>query len=277
MLAIMVLIGLAGRGAVAAACDPPGPPPRFGCQWSVTDCTWVCAVCDPFGTPPRPSCHWDLDVCNWICPGYTGVDVSVRTLQSPSLSTTVYVALSSLCTSTGVVASCRGHFTVDPGMPASTKCESIVDAIAADCASAGYSVSADDCAASASFITSNIGCPGTPFALGISNNSGVFDQTAAGPLPDGEVESICAPPPALVSDLRLAKANGGLALQIAWRNATDADSYVLFEAQAPDGRFDSVAGTADSGITGLTLDLRPVNEFFLVAGTNSTCGVGPKH
>src|SRR5438093_739345 len=58
----------------AATCDPPGPPPRFGCQWSTTVCDWFCAVCDPFSAPPRPSsCTWDGNVCNWLCPGYTGV------------------------------------------------------------------------------------------------------------------------------------------------------------------------------------------------------------
>src|SRR5262249_55417935 len=87
--------------ATAAICDPPGPPPRFACQWSTDVCDWICPVCDPFGAPPRPSCHWDLNFCNWICPGYTGEDVTVKTLQPPARDAVVYLRLMSLCTATG--------------------------------------------------------------------------------------------------------------------------------------------------------------------------------
>ncbi len=66
------VVGSTHAVTTTATCDPPGPPPRFGCQWSVDVCDWVCAVCDPFGSPPRPSCHWDGNLCNWICPGYSG-------------------------------------------------------------------------------------------------------------------------------------------------------------------------------------------------------------
>src|SRR2546425_6677831 len=61
---------------MTATCDPPGPPPRFGCQWSTDVCDWICAVCDPFGAPPRLSCHWDGNLCNWLCPGYTGLEAT---------------------------------------------------------------------------------------------------------------------------------------------------------------------------------------------------------
>ena len=83
-----------------ATCDPPGPAPRFGCQWSTDACDWFCPACDPFGVPPRTSCNWDGKLCNWICPGYTGVEVTVQTLQPPVRDATVYVRLSSLCTAT---------------------------------------------------------------------------------------------------------------------------------------------------------------------------------
>lgn len=263
-------------GAVAATCDPPGPPPRFGCQWSVTDCAWFCPICDPFGAPPRTSCTWDLTACNWICPGYTGVDVMVRTLQSPSQDTAAYVRLSSLCATTGSLARCDGNFAVHPGMSLATKCESIADAISANCSGAGYVVTANNCAAAASLTASNVGCPGTQFALGISNDPGVFDQTAAGPLPDGEVESICAPSPGSVGGLRVAKLGDASGLQLTWGNVTNAGNYLLFESQAASGSFDSVAGTTDNGTTSLTIAMPPGSEFFLVASSNSSCGVGPK-
>src|SRR5215475_6576919 len=117
-LAVLLVLSIFGGAlpAVSQVCDPPGPPPRFGCQWSTSSCDWFCPVCDPFGTSPRPSCSWDLTTCNWRCDGYTGADVTVRTLLQPSQSATVYVKLSSLCTATGVVAACGGQFTVHPGM-----------------------------------------------------------------------------------------------------------------------------------------------------------------
>ncbi len=275
-IVIWLLVAGADRGVAAATCDPPGPPPRFGCFWSTTDCNWFCAVCDPFGSPPRSSCHWDLAVCNWICPGYTGVDVMARTLQSPSVSSTVYVRLSSLCSSTGVLAACGGHFGVYAGMPLSVKCESIANAISDNCAAAGYAVSSDDCATGASFTASNVGCPGTQFALGVSNDSGVFDETASGPLPDGESETICAPPPGAPRNLRMEKRAGGSVLHLTWDDGSNTDSYVVYEDQVPGGAYDVVVGTAPSGSTGLDLSTPLDSEFFLVAGSNSTCGIGHK-
>src|SRR5215475_5742487 len=93
--AIALVLGLVIQTSLQATCDPPGPPPRFGCQWSTDVCDWLCAVCDPFGAPPRLSCSWDLNLCNWICPGYTGVDVTVKTLQPPARDAVVYVHLRS--------------------------------------------------------------------------------------------------------------------------------------------------------------------------------------
>src|SRR5207247_217712 len=139
----------------------PGPPPRFGCQWSTKSCQWVCAVCDPFGTPPRPSCHWDGAVCNWICPGYTGVEVTVQTVQPPTQDATVFVKLSSLCSGTGVIAACNASFSVGPGTSAVQKCQAIVDAIADGCSTVGYAVTANNCQSSATLTASNTGCPGT--------------------------------------------------------------------------------------------------------------------
>src|SRR5262245_60243143 len=90
-LALVLCLGLAVSGfARAAVCDPPGPPPRFACQWSTDACDWFCPICDPFGTPPRSTCTWDLSLCNWICPGYTGTQVTVRTTQVPARDATVY-------------------------------------------------------------------------------------------------------------------------------------------------------------------------------------------
>jgi hypothetical protein len=142
--------------------------------------------------------------------------------------------------------------------------------------SAGYTVSENDCATAFSFIASNTGCPGTPFALGVSNDPGTFDQSGAGPLPDGEQEEICGPAPGPVKNLRLAKQDGGLSLLWTWDDAADADGYVAFEDPDPGGLFASQVGSATSGTAGLTSDMPTGREFFLVAATNSECGVGGK-
>jgi len=266
-----------------AVCDPPGPPPRFGCQWSTDLCDWFCPVCDPFGSPPRSSCNWDGKLCNWICPGYTGVEVTVQTLQPPVRDATVYVRLSSLCTATGAAAVCNGSFTVYPGMPVGLKCQAIVDAISNDCSPAGYAVTENNCRLAASLTAGNGGCPAMQFALGLSNDPAVFDQTVQGPLPDGESDSItgttgsCAPMPGSVSNLRLLPLSGGDDLQLTWDDTTNADDYVVFSDTTPNGIFNTVAGTAQSGSPGSTVGMPPGVEFYLVAGSNTSCGIGPKH
>jgi hypothetical protein len=266
-----------------ATCDPPGPAPRFGCQWSTDVCDWICPVCDPFGPPPRSSCNWDGNLCNWLCPGYTGVEVTVQTLQPPVQDATVYIRLSSLCTATGAGAFCSGSFAVYSGMPVSQKCQAIADAIANNCSAAGYAVTVNDCQLAASLTASNLGCPATPFALGLSNDPTVFDQTGQGPLPDGESESTtgktgsCAPMPRPVSNLQLVTLGGGQDLQLTWDDAMNADDYVVFSDTAPNGIFNTVAGTAQSGTPGSTVSMPPGSEFYLVAGSNPTCGLGSKH
>jgi hypothetical protein len=275
-------IGPGTGPGVMATCDPPGPAPRFGCQWSTDVCDWICPICDPFGGPPRPTCTWDGNLCNWICPGYTGVEVTVQTQQPPTRDATVYVRLSSLCTATGVLASCTGSFAVYAGMPVSQKCQAIADAISNDCSVDGYAVTVNDCRLQASLTASNVGCPSTPFALGLSNDPAVFDQAGQGPLPDGESESTtgtvpsCTPMPGPVSNVCLATLDGGGGIQLTWDDATNSDDYVIFSDAVPDGVFSTVAGFAPSGLSGLTVGMPPGIEFYLVAGRNSACGIGPR-
>jgi hypothetical protein len=284
LLALAIAQGspLAPTTAAAAVCDPPGPAPRFGCTWSTDTCAWVCAVCDPFGAPPRSSCTWDGDRCTWICPGYTGVEVTLRILEPPGQDATLHVRLSSLCTATGMTASCAGGFDVYPGMSAGAKCQAIADAIGSDCAPAGYAVTSNACAPSASLTASNVGCPATPFAMGLSDDPGVFDQTEDGPLPDGESDEVtgsdaaCALAPGPVTDLLLATVGGG-DVQLTWGDAVNADDYVVFTDTSADGPFDTVAGTATSGAAGITLPMATESRFYLVAGRNAACGLGPEH
>ena len=276
---LFVLSLLFAADAGAQICDPPGPPPRFGCSWSIDICQWICPICDPFGPPPRSNCTWNGDICNWVCPRYTGVDVTVHTSQGPTDNATVYVRLLSLCPSTGAQAACGGSFPVHPGTKPEQKCQAIRDIVAGSCAASGYQVTADNCATSASVTASNVGCPPTPFALGLSNDPRVFDQTEHAPLPDGERDTIsgtCAATPGPVANLLLATANSDGDLVLTWDDTANADDYLVFGDARPDGTFDTIIGTATSGTGGLSVAMPPGTDYFLVAARNSVCGLGPK-
>ena len=86
----------------------------------------------------------------------------------------------------------------------------------------------------------------------------------------------CSLVPGPADELLVETANGGAELHLKWTDASDADDHVLFMDQSPAGSFDVVAGTAPAGIIGLTVPMPEGNRFYLVAGSNSTCGVGPK-
>ncbi len=275
----LVMALVAPAAAVAQVCDPPGPPPRFGCSWSTDSCDWVCAICDPFGVPPRSGCSWSLDLCNWICPGYTGVRVTLDTVTPPSSRATVYVRLESLCTQTGVSATCSGSFMVNPSNTAAEICADIEAVVAQHCGSAGYEVTLDACTTSARFEAANAGCPKTPFALGVSDDPAVFDQTGAGPLPDGQVDTItgstaaCAFTPGPVTGLQVADP-GGATLILTWDPSTNADDYIIYMDTTPGGPYDTVAGTSNT--TTVTLPIPPASEYFKVVARNQSCGLGPR-
>ena len=82
--------------------------------------------------------------------------------------------------------------------------------------------------------------------------------------------------PGIPANLRLTPLDGGVNFQLTWDDATNADDYVVFSDTAPDGMFETVAGIAQSGATGLTVAVPSGNELYLVAGRNPDCGVGPK-
>ena len=64
-----------------------------------------------------------------------------------------------------------------PGMTTTQKCQQLANVVTQSCAGAGYAVTVSDCAIDAFFTASHVDCPGTEFALGISNSAGTFDQT----------------------------------------------------------------------------------------------------
>jgi hypothetical protein len=80
----------------------------------------------------------------------------------------------------------------------------------------------------------------------------------------------------VVSNLRVQKINGGVNLKLTWNNTTNATDYVVFADVAPNGSFTTQIGTSASGVTGLTIATPSTNRYYLVAGRNATCGVGPQ-
>jgi hypothetical protein len=205
--------------------------------------------------------------------------VTVQTVHGPTRDAVVYVKLSSLCTATGAGASCGGSFSVQHGLSRLAKCQAIVDAISNNCATAGYVVSTDRCSSTSSFTATNPGCPGTQFAVGISNDPAIFDQTEQ-TLPDGESESTagtCAPVAGPVSNLRVGKLSGGSGLSLTWDSAANAQSYVAFTDGSANGPFGDIAGSNTYAATELTIPMPPGVQFYLVAGRNATCGMGTEH
>ena len=89
--------------------------------------------------------------------------------------------------------------------------------------------------------------------------------------------TVCAPTPGQVTNLQVETANGGADLFFTWTDLPAANDYVVFEDAAPDDVFSTEAGTATSGVSGLTIPMPPGTKFYLVAGRNITCGLGPKH
>ena len=79
------------------------------------------------------------------------------------------------------------------------------------------------------------------------------------------------------STLVASKTAGGTELEFHWSDTSGATSFVLLSDTAPSGAFATEAGSSASGTTGVTVDM-PTDEvrFYLVAGSNPICGVGPR-
>jgi hypothetical protein len=108
---------------------------------------------------------------------------------------------------------------------------------------------------------------------------------------DNRVDDSCATPSSAISDgalltvlpgagqiagLTANLAGAGTDLQLKWSDDPDAADYVVFEDGDPSGEFTTESGTAANGASGLSLPVPPGLRFYLVAGRNPTCGLGPK-
>ena len=87
----------------------------------------------------------------------------------------------------------------------------------------------------------------------------------------------CDPEPAAVTDLTVARPNG-TSLHFGWTDAAGADDYVVMHDSSPSGSFAAMTGTAADGGSGLMAPIPPGTfRFYLVAGRNPNCGLGPLH
>lgn len=119
--------------------------------------------------------------------------------------------------------------------------------------------------------------PGSPFVRVVfTNTNSTFDGFGFDDMSIGSVGQ-CSPLPGAATSLLVQKSNGGADLQFTWVDASDADDQVMFSDQNPAGRFDEVVGTSPSGGSGLTIAMPSSTRYYLVAGSNSTCGAGEKH
>lgn len=77
-----------------------------------------------------------------------------------------------------------------------------------------------------------------------------------------------------VEGLEAALSPGGDVL-LRWTDAPNAVDYVVFEDTGADGDFLTPSGTAATGPAGLTVSAAGGTRYYLVAGRNPACGLGP--
>jgi hypothetical protein len=86
----------------------------------------------------------------------------------------------------------------------------------------------------------------------------------------------CQPQPAPVADLSLSLAQNGTKLHLGWSDASGASDYVVMQDGSPAGAFVTMTGMAADGDVGLMVPIPPGTfRYYLVAGRNPDCGLGP--
>jgi len=86
----------------------------------------------------------------------------------------------------------------------------------------------------------------------------------------------CDPQPAAVNDLTVELALNGTKLHFGWDDATGADDYVVMQDSSAAGPFVVMTGSAADGGSGLMVPIPPGTfRYYLVAGRNTDCGLGP--
>jgi hypothetical protein len=115
---------------------------------------------------------------------------------------------------------------------------------------------------------------------------GIYDYTVeiactANPTCDAvsnvAVVDVVQMPEEVSATLVMGKTEDGTGIELYWDDAPGASDYVILSDTDPSGAFTTEVGSASSGVTGLVLD-NPEDDllFYIVAGRNPVCGVGPK-
>jgi len=89
-------------------------------------------------------------------------------------------------------------------------------------------------------------------------------------------EPLCTPRAGHVDDLQVEPISAGAELYFSWTDLPGADHYVLYEADGPFGPCLDEAGSAASGMVGITVPAPAGDAFYLLAAGNSACGLGAR-
>ncbi len=75
----------------------------------------------------------------------------------------------------------------------------------------------------------------------------------------------------------LSKRNAGTQIHMVWDNVSGGDSYNIFQDLDPASTFATQVVSAPDGPTGVDIAMpTDTKVYYLVAGSNTTCGEGPK-
>lgn len=185
----------------------------------------------------------------------------------------------SACPVFGVVAAAQARATAQSGEICETS-SGRVDAVGSYCAA---------CSVPLDYQWKENGSPiggatGVVYDIASGHPPGQFDYTVAISCPANPScvdESLPAPvavvdaPVAVGATFMLAPA--GTDIDFTWSDVTGADDYALYTSLTPIGGFTNVAGSAVSGVPGITLPVPPDPiVYYLVAGRNPVCGTGPQ-
>ncbi len=129
------------------------------------------------------------------------------------------------------------------------------------------------------------GATGVQYTIDAQNHAtGVFSYvlratcTSTGDYDDSDPVSVqIVPMPPSVPNFMLSKRNAGTQIHMVWDNVSGGDSYNIFQDLDPASTFATQVVSAPDGPTGVDIAMpTDTKVYYLVAGSNTTCGEGPK-
>lgn len=111
------------------------------------------------------------------------------------------------------------------------------------------------------------------YGVEITCEDGTMAMSAPAPV------TVVAPPDPVAPTLQVdIPPQGRLVLRFQWEEAAGAEEYVVLQDTIPNGGFTTVVGVSPAGEPSLSVPIPPGDLlYFLVAGRNQGCGLGPIH